>query len=264
MTKLLYQEPLISVPAALSRGGSGPRLVQKWGREVQKWYTSAGDLYRVFSYKTRVLVQKYTKIQSMTIVLYCRDVFYRVADMYAFFCTSVSLRRVIIFSLLIGGVSLGYQNTTPYAYQPTTATERNITGNSRGASTNNRGPVSGWATYYNIPGGTLGCGGAYNAQDPRPVAIGPIHAESWPCGTVLRICAVGPQMETADGGGGIGIDDSTGLRVVSPMRCLEGERRDYCPGCFPHTRYIVDLSVAGINAICPGQDVCEVTVEEVP
>lgn len=262
---LLYQEGPISVLAALFRDGSGPRLVQKIGREIQKWYRSAGDLYRLFSYKTRVLVQKYTKIQQMTIVLYCRDVCSRGADMYAFFCTSVSLRKVIIFLILLGGVSLGYRNTTPDAYQPTTPGQYlNNPGNSGGASSSDLRPVVGWATYYDIPGGTLGCGGTYDATDPAIIAASPAYAGQWPCGTVLRICAQPAQLDRANGNGGIWDDDPAVVQVVSPMRCLDGRRQDYCPGCFPVTRYIVDLSVAGINAICPGQDVCEVTVEEVP
>jgi hypothetical protein len=81
----------------------------------------------------------------------------------------------------------------------------------------------------------MGCGGVYDTNDTSIVAVGPSYYAAWPCGTPLVVC----------GAGG----------------CIAGRRVDSCPGCVGRW---VDLSEAGIIAVCGQLGRCEVTVKEIP
>src|SRR5207249_7583931 len=98
--------------------------------------------------------------------------------------------------------------------------------------------VGGFATHYGAQyeGQTLGCGGFYRSADPSIIAVGPAREGDWPCGQPLRVCGA--------------------------AGCLTGTRQDGCPGC---TAYVIDLSEAGLAAVCGvATGSCPVTIEVVP
>ncbi len=98
------------------------------------------------------------------------------------------------------------------------------------------GPAhTGRATYYNLPGNRMGCGGVYQPGDPTIVAVPVSRYRTWPCGTRLQ--------------------------VSGPAGAIVGTRQDSCPGCDAHG-VIVDLSVAAHRQVC-GSGTCQVTVQEV-
>ncbi len=74
----------------------------------------------------------------------------------------------------------------------------------------------------------------YDPLDVTIIAVGPDHYTDFPCGTVLEVCG--------------------------PGGCIEGERKDSCPGCGINH---LDLSRLGHLLVC-GEDsgVCEVTIRK--
>jgi len=100
------------------------------------------------------------------------------------------------------------------------------------------GLLNGTVTHYGVEfeGLPLACGGVYHTDDPTIIAVGPDHYADWPCGTPLEVCG--------------------------PGGCIEGVRRDSCPGCAPNQ---LDLSEAGVFIVCgPGESTCAVTIRELP
>ena len=82
----------------------------------------------------------------------------------------------------------------------------------------------------------MGCSGAgvYRSADPTILAAGPAYYAAWPCFTRLRVCGA--------------------------AGCVDARRVDSCPGCLGAW---VDLSEAGIIAVCGQYGRCNVSVEEV-
>jgi hypothetical protein len=85
--------------------------------------------------------------------------------------------------------------------------------------------VGGSATPYSdsLSGSTMGCTGAgpYNPNDVSVIAVSPVQYSQIPCGTRLEICG--------------------------PVACINGVRKDSCPGCGPGS---VDLSRVGFKTVC--------------
>ena len=88
----------------------------------------------------------------------------------------------------------------------------------------------------------------YHSADPTIAAIGPARYAEWPCGTQLRVCSRVGDIGQA----------YADLGMVPSLRCLIVIRQDSCPGCGPNA---IDLSEAGLAAICPGDDWCPVTIQ---
>lgn len=107
------------------------------------------------------------------------------------------------------------------------------------------------ATHYgkSYEGQPLGCGLLYHSDDPGILAVGPSRYTEWPCGTRLLVCGESSPSLVV-----------TGQNTVSMWvpRCISVVRVDSCPGC---GHWLVDLSETGIEAVCPGQDVCQVWIE---
>jgi len=85
-----------------------------------------------------------------------------------------------------------------------------------------------------LEGNSLGCTqyGTYDPDNPLIVAVGPARHFEWPCGTPLRICG--------------------------PAGCITAVRADSCPGCGPNH---IDMSRAGVMAVCGNATGCSVTVQ---
>lgn len=105
------------------------------------------------------------------------------------------------------------------------------------------------ATHYGISyqGLPMGCppvtmpagrpwGNRYETSDPQIVAAGAALAAVAPCGTLLEVCG--------------------------PAGCIMAYRLDSCPGCDQYG--MIDLSEAGIVAVCGSQGSCSVTVKVGP
>jgi hypothetical protein len=100
------------------------------------------------------------------------------------------------------------------------------------------GVVIGFVTPYSdsLHGNTLGCGGAYDMNDPSIVAVSFARDMEWGCGKLLEI--------------------------TGPNGKIVGVRRDTCPGCSENH---LDLSRAGFNLVCgPNASSCEVTIRLLP
>lgn len=98
--------------------------------------------------------------------------------------------------------------------------------------------IDGKATHYGeaYNGATLGCGtGTYSSSNVSIVAVSPSRYADWPCGTVFEVCG-------ASG-------------------CIHGTRHDACPGC---TSNHLDLSEAGITAVCGGLGTCQIHFRVLP
>lgn len=93
--------------------------------------------------------------------------------------------------------------------------------------------VQGYATRYadSLEGNPLGCGGTFYQDDKTVVAVGWEYDEVWRCGDALQVCGA--------------------------AGCINGIRKDTCPGC-PGAD--IDLSRAGLDAVCGNQDGCPVTI----
>lgn len=93
--------------------------------------------------------------------------------------------------------------------------------------------VTHYGASYN--GSVLGCSGAgyYSSVDDSIAAVGYPYSNEWPCGTALELANPVTQQT---------------LVVI---------RKDTCPGCGAN---LIDLSEAGITAICGGLGGCTVTV----
>ena len=77
----------------------------------------------------------------------------------------------------------------------------------------------------------MGCGGVYSSGDVSIAAVGPAYY-GIPCGTPLRVCGA--------------------------AGCIVARRTDSCPGCAGNW---IDLSEAGIVAVCGQLGRCSVSVE---
>lgn len=100
------------------------------------------------------------------------------------------------------------------------------------------------ATHYgaSYQGQPMGCppitmpagrgGNRYETTDPQIVAVGAVLAKTAPCGMPLEVCG--------------------------QAGCIQAYRMDSCPGCDEYG--MVDLSEAGIEAVCGSQGSCSVTV----
>ena len=75
----------------------------------------------------------------------------------------------------------------------------------------------------------------YRREDITVLAIGTYHYEQWPCGTKLRI--------------------------TGPPGTISVVRSDSCPGCGKH---YLDLSEAGMVAVCGELGKCRVKIERIP
>lgn len=97
--------------------------------------------------------------------------------------------------------------------------------------------IDGFATHYgaHYQGRPLGCSGfgTYDTDNPYILAVSPARYADWPCGHKLLV--TGP----------------AGSHVVV--------RSDSCPGCHRNT---IDLSEAGVLAVCGGVHTCEVTIHD--
>jgi hypothetical protein len=95
------------------------------------------------------------------------------------------------------------------------------------------GLVSGHATRYadSLEGNTMACGGVFDQTNPYIIAVSLGYDTAWPCGTSLEVCG------------------SAG--------CITGVRTDTCPGC-PGAD--IDLSRAGLDAVCGNQEGCTVVI----
>lgn len=101
------------------------------------------------------------------------------------------------------------------------------------------GSMTGLATPYSndLAGSTMGCNGAgpYNPADVTIVAVGPGLYDSIPCGTAIQVCG--------------------------PVGCVNGVRKDSCPGCVDG--HIVDLSRESFNRVCGATaNNCTVTLKK--
>jgi hypothetical protein len=76
----------------------------------------------------------------------------------------------------------------------------------------------------------MACGGTYSSWNTTIIAVGPADYSNYPCGTSLN--------------------------VTGPQGSIEVTRQDSCPGC----RQMVDLSEAGIIAVCGSLGSCVVSV----
>lgn len=96
------------------------------------------------------------------------------------------------------------------------------------------GALQGSATHYGAElyqGRTMACGGTYETSDATIVAVGADLGLSAPCGTAIRVCGA--------------------------AGCVDGTRVDTCGGC---RGAHVDLSEAGMLAVCGAFGRCDVTV----
>lgn len=75
------------------------------------------------------------------------------------------------------------------------------------------------------------CGTTYWSMDTTIVALGPVYYSSYPCGTAVT--------------------------VTGPSGSIQASVQDRCGGC----TYQIDLSEAGITAVCGSLGSCEVRVE---
>lgn len=104
----------------------------------------------------------------------------------------------------------------------------------------------GGATHYGISyeGHSLGCpaitlpagrrDNLYHSSDRQIAAVPPSRYSTWPCGTPLQVCGA--------------------------AGCIRVIRMDACPGC-DAAGVIIDLSEAGIEAVCGQLGRCQVSVE---
>ena len=99
------------------------------------------------------------------------------------------------------------------------------------------GLVAGNVTRYadSLEGNTMACGGVFDQDNAYIVAIGLQYDERWPCGTQLEICGT--------------------------AGCITGVRTDTCPGC-PGAD--IDMSRAGVEAVCGNQGGCGVVIRKAP
>lgn len=97
------------------------------------------------------------------------------------------------------------------------------------------GTKTAYVTRYadSLEGNAMACGGTFDQDIQFVVAVGYEYDVAWPCGTQLEICG--------------------------PAGCLNGVRTDTCPGC-PGAD--LDLSRAGLDAVCGNQTGCAVTVKK--
>lgn len=91
------------------------------------------------------------------------------------------------------------------------------------------------ATHYgeSYNGGGMFCGGRYYSWDTSIVAVSPAYYDVWPCGTPLT--------------------------VTGPAGAINAIRQDKCGGCGPRNQ--IDLSEAGIIAVCGSLGSCVVSVQ---
>lgn len=88
--------------------------------------------------------------------------------------------------------------------------------------------------YQSLEGMEMSCGGVFHRTDPTVVAVSSAMDETWPCGTTLEVC----------GAGG----------------CVTAQRSDLCPGCADAQ---IDMSRAGVKAVCGNQTGCPVQIRRV-
>jgi hypothetical protein len=130
---------------------------------------------------------------------------------------------------------LGPLLPTPTPTPPPTATpiatESARQGPDAGQGTD--GLVAGKVTRYadSLEGNTMACGGQFDQGNPFIVAVGLEYDVAWPCGTELEICG------------------SAG--------CTTGVRTDTCWGC---TGAHIDMTRAGVDAVCGNQAGCDVVI----
>lgn len=93
--------------------------------------------------------------------------------------------------------------------------------------------IQGWATYYHpsLAGNRMGCmnAGWYNPSDPSVAAVGRGFVLGYACGQPITI--------------------------VGPAGVLTVTQTDTCGGCGPTH---IDLSEAGIVAVCGGKHSCSI------
>jgi hypothetical protein len=80
----------------------------------------------------------------------------------------------------------------------------------------------------------MGCSGVYSSEDTTIIALGYNDLRRWPCGTHLV--------------------------VTSPVGSVFVTVQDSCPGCDAHN--MIDLSEAGLIAVCGSLGGCEVSIYE--
>lgn len=116
---------------------------------------------------------------------------------------------------------------------PTATARAAATATATASSINPDGPVSGYATRYadSLEGNTMACGGVFDQTNTFVVAVGYAYDTAWKCGTQLEVCG--------------------------PAGCINGVRTDTCPGC---AGAHIDLSRAGLNAVCGNQSGCNVVI----
>ncbi len=95
------------------------------------------------------------------------------------------------------------------------------------------GLISAHATRYadSLEGNTMACGGIFDQDNTFIIAVSLNYDKTWPCGTQLEVCG--------------------------PASCIIGVRTDTCPGC-PGAD--IDMSRAGLQAVCDNQGGCSVVI----
>jgi outer membrane biosynthesis protein TonB len=122
----------------------------------------------------------------------------------------------------------------PTATPTATVTQTPSQGPNTGEGT--EGLVAGNATRYadSLEGKTMACGGVFDQDNAYVVAVSLQYDQTWRCGDSLEICG------------------SAG--------CITGVRTDTCPGC-PGAD--IDMSRAGVQAVCGNQTGCAVVIRKV-
>jgi hypothetical protein len=84
-----------------------------------------------------------------------------------------------------------------------------------------------------LEGNTMACGGEFDQDNPYIIAVSLPYDTVWPCGTPLEVCGT--------------------------AGCITGIRTDTCPGC-PGAD--IDMTRAGVDAVCGNQTGCDVVIRE--